>query len=78
MIHKPVCWPVIAGVFAPTMFSKAYGNLICEGCSSTGTNASTNTSGPYVCHNCHYDLVSLFCLLHHFNLMSHVLRVYRY
>ncbi|XP_031421088.1 putative cation exchanger C521.04c isoform X2 [Clupea harengus] len=46
----------IGGVFAPTMFSKAYGNLICEGCSSTGTNASTNTSGPYVCHNCHYDL----------------------
>ncbi|XP_041967055.1 low affinity vacuolar monovalent cation/H(+) antiporter isoform X1 [Alosa sapidissima] len=46
----------IGGVFAPTLFSKAYGNLTCEGCSSTATNATTNTTGPYVCHNCHYDL----------------------
>ncbi|KAI1883455.1 hypothetical protein AGOR_G00231620 [Albula goreensis] len=39
-------------VFAPTLFSKAYGNLVCEGC----TNNSANASGPFVCKNCHYDL----------------------
>ncbi|XP_019934782.2 uncharacterized protein [Paralichthys olivaceus] len=47
----------IGGVFAPTLFSKAYGNLVCEGCTnSSGQNASSNSSGPFVCHNCHYDL----------------------
>ncbi|TRY83461.1 hypothetical protein DNTS_016206 [Danionella cerebrum] len=43
----------IGGVFAPTLFSKAYGNLVCEDCSnSTGSN----TSGSFMCRNCHYDL----------------------
>ncbi|KAM7414359.1 hypothetical protein PAMA_019261 [Pampus argenteus] len=43
----------VGGVFAPTLFSKAYGNLVCDACtSSTGRNSS----GPLVCHNCHYDL----------------------
>ncbi|XP_046889222.1 putative cation exchanger C521.04c isoform X5 [Hypomesus transpacificus] len=42
----------VGGVFAPTLFSKAYGHLLCEGC----TNATGNTSGPFVCRNCHYDL----------------------
>ncbi|KAM7396548.1 hypothetical protein PAMP_019581 [Pampus punctatissimus] len=43
----------VGGVFAPTLFSKAYGNLVCDACtSSTGGNSS----GPLVCHNCHYDL----------------------
>lgn len=47
----------MAGVFAPTLFSKAYGNLVCDACTnSTGGNS---TSGPFVCHNCHYDLVSI-------------------
>lgn len=41
----------IGGVFAPTLFSKAYGNLVCDACTSAG-----NSSGPFVCHNCHYDL----------------------
>ncbi|CAL1592079.1 unnamed protein product [Knipowitschia caucasica] len=40
----------VGGVFTPTMFSKAYGNLVCDACSSA------NNSGPFVCHNCHYDL----------------------
>lgn len=45
----------MAGVFAPTLFSKAYGNLVCDACTnSTGGNSS----GPFICHNCHYDLVS--------------------
>uniref|UniRef100_A0A8C1Z4I7 Cation/H+ exchanger protein 2 n=1 Tax=Cyprinus carpio TaxID=7962 RepID=A0A8C1Z4I7_CYPCA len=31
----------VGGVFAPTLFSKAYGNLVCEDCTnSTGTNSS--------------------------------------
>ncbi|XP_051545223.1 uncharacterized protein LOC127435646 isoform X3 [Myxocyprinus asiaticus] len=43
----------IGGVFAPTLFSKAYGNLVCEDCTnSTGTNSS----GSFMCKNCHYDL----------------------
>ncbi|XP_034444234.1 low affinity vacuolar monovalent cation/H(+) antiporter-like isoform X1 [Hippoglossus hippoglossus] len=47
----------IGGVFAPTLFSKAYGNLVCEGCTnSSGQNTSSNSSAPFVCHNCHYDL----------------------
>ncbi|KAI3371436.1 hypothetical protein L3Q82_024032, partial [Scortum barcoo] len=50
-----LCWrqvfenQYIVCVFAPTLFSKAYGNLVCDAC----TNSS---SGPLVCHNCHYDL----------------------
>uniref|UniRef100_A0A673IX26 Putative cation exchanger C521.04c n=1 Tax=Sinocyclocheilus rhinocerous TaxID=307959 RepID=A0A673IX26_9TELE len=40
----------IGGVFAPTLFSKAYGNLVCEDCTnSTGTNSS----GSFMCKNCH-------------------------
>ncbi|XP_072241710.1 uncharacterized protein cax2 isoform X1 [Leuresthes tenuis] len=43
----------VGGVFAPTLFSKAYGNLVCDACTnSTGGNGS----GQFVCHNCHYDL----------------------
>ncbi|KAM9377247.1 uncharacterized protein KZ484_009599 isoform 2-T2 [Pholidichthys leucotaenia] len=43
----------VGGVFAPTLFSKAYGNLVCDACTNT---TGGNSSGPYVCHNCHYDL----------------------
>uniref|UniRef100_A0A3B4DKQ5 Cation/H+ exchanger protein 1 n=2 Tax=Pygocentrus nattereri TaxID=42514 RepID=A0A3B4DKQ5_PYGNA len=42
----------VGGVFAPTLFSKAYGNLMCEGCN----NPSGNSSGPFYCTDCHYDL----------------------
>ncbi|XP_065145763.1 cation/H+ exchanger protein 1 [Paramisgurnus dabryanus] len=42
----------VGGVFAPTLFSKAYGNFICEGCS----NSPNNTNKPFICNNCHYDL----------------------
>lgn len=46
----------VVGVFAPTLFSKAYGNLVCEDCSNTTTG--TNSSyGTFTCRNCHYDLV---------------------
>ncbi|XP_034542634.1 putative cation exchanger C521.04c [Notolabrus celidotus] len=44
----------VGGVFAPTLFSKAYGNLVCDAC--TNSNGTRNSSGPFVCHNCHYDL----------------------
>ncbi|CAL8356951.1 unnamed protein product [Lota lota] len=41
----------VGGVFAPTLFSKAYGNLVCDACTtSDGGNAT------FICHNCHYDL----------------------
>ncbi|KAM4733314.1 uncharacterized protein cax2 isoform 2-T2 [Anableps anableps] len=47
----------VGGVFAPTLFSKAYGNLVCDACTNaTGGNSTNNVSGPFVCHNCHYDL----------------------
>uniref|UniRef100_A0A3B4EVU4 Putative cation exchanger C521.04c n=1 Tax=Pundamilia nyererei TaxID=303518 RepID=A0A3B4EVU4_9CICH len=50
----------IGGVFAPTLFSKAYGNLVCDSCTnSSGANSTSNSSGPFVCHNCHYDLVGI-------------------
>nr|XP_015208023.1 PREDICTED: putative cation exchanger C521.04c isoform X1 [Lepisosteus oculatus] len=42
----------VGGVFAPTLFSKAYGNLICQDC----TNSSDNGTGPFVCMDCRYDL----------------------
>ncbi|KAM7378247.1 hypothetical protein PAMA_013237 [Pampus argenteus] len=41
----------IGGVFAPTLFSKTFGNLMCESC----TNIPGNTSAPFVCKDCHYD-----------------------
>ncbi|XP_077450117.1 cation/H+ exchanger protein 1 isoform X1 [Stigmatopora argus] len=41
----------IGGVFAPTLFSKAFGSLVCETCSNVPGNASL----PFVC-NCHYDM----------------------
>uniref|UniRef100_A0A674EQQ3 Cation/H+ exchanger protein 1 n=1 Tax=Salmo trutta TaxID=8032 RepID=A0A674EQQ3_SALTR len=44
----------VGGVFAPTLFSKAYGSLVCAGCSSS----PANTSGPFTCMDCHYDMVS--------------------
>ncbi|XP_074533591.1 uncharacterized protein LOC141796402 [Halichoeres trimaculatus] len=43
----------VGGVFAPTLFSKAYGNLVCDACTNSTPG---NSSGPFVCHNCHYDL----------------------
>ncbi|KAJ0057372.1 hypothetical protein NL108_005287, partial [Boleophthalmus pectinirostris] len=41
----------IGGVFAPTLFSKTFGNLVCESC----TSVPGNTSVPFVCKDCHYD-----------------------
>ncbi|XP_072310941.1 cation/H+ exchanger protein 1 [Eucyclogobius newberryi] len=41
----------IGGVFAPTLFSKTFGNLVCESC----TSIPGNTSVPFVCKDCHYD-----------------------
>ncbi|XP_038155942.1 low affinity vacuolar monovalent cation/H(+) antiporter-like [Cyprinodon tularosa] len=55
----------VGGVFAPTLFSKAYGNLVCSACTNaTGGNSTSNASGPFVCHNCHYDLKN-GTLFHH-------------
>ncbi|KAF6733882.1 Low affinity vacuolar monovalent cation/H(+) antiporter [Oryzias melastigma] len=41
----------VGGVFAPTLFSKTFGNLVCESCS----NIPGNTSVPFTCKDCHYD-----------------------
>ncbi|KAM3587719.1 uncharacterized protein V6R79_012680 [Siganus canaliculatus] len=41
----------IGGVFAPTLFSKTFGNLVCESCSNVPGNASV----PFICKDCHYD-----------------------
>lgn len=43
----------VGGVFAPTLFSKAYGNLICQGC----RNISENATGPFECLLCHSDIM---------------------
>ncbi|XP_026877429.2 cation/H+ exchanger protein 1 [Electrophorus electricus] len=42
----------VGGVFAPTLFSKAYGNLVCENCS----NLSGDKGSPFTCTACYYDL----------------------
>ncbi|XP_061570332.1 uncharacterized protein LOC133423996 [Cololabis saira] len=42
----------IGGVFAPTLFSKIFGNLVCESCSNVPGNASVT----FVCKDCHYDV----------------------
>lgn len=53
-ILRVVFCGLFLGVFAPTLFSKAYGNLVCEDCTnSTGTNST----GSFTCRNCYYDLV---------------------
>ncbi|XP_075328721.1 cation/H+ exchanger protein 1 [Odontesthes bonariensis] len=41
----------VGGVFAPTLFSKTFGNLVCESCS----NIPGNGSVPFICRDCHYD-----------------------
>uniref|UniRef100_A0A8D2ZEN7 Cation/H+ exchanger protein 1 n=1 Tax=Scophthalmus maximus TaxID=52904 RepID=A0A8D2ZEN7_SCOMX len=41
----------IGGVFAPTLFSKTFGNLVCDTC----TNVPSNSSVPFTCKDCHYD-----------------------
>ncbi|KAM9823983.1 cation/H+ exchanger protein 1 [Neosynchiropus ocellatus] len=41
----------IGGVFAPTLFSKTFGNLMCDNC----YNVPGNGSVPFVCKDCHYD-----------------------
>ncbi|XP_041833325.1 cation/H+ exchanger protein 1 isoform X2 [Melanotaenia boesemani] len=41
----------IGGVFAPTLFSKTFGYLVCESCS----NIPGNGSAPFICRDCHYD-----------------------
>uniref|UniRef100_A0A671YYD9 Cation/H+ exchanger protein 1 n=1 Tax=Sparus aurata TaxID=8175 RepID=A0A671YYD9_SPAAU len=48
----------IGGVFAPTLFSKIFGNLVCESCTSGPGNGSV----PFVCKDCHYDSVGLLHL----------------
>lgn len=58
-------WLSPAGVFAPTLFSKAYGHLVCDACTDSGGNGTSNSSGPFVCRNCHYDLVSVDIQLQH-------------
>uniref|UniRef100_A0A8C7X9G3 Cation/H+ exchanger protein 1 n=1 Tax=Oryzias sinensis TaxID=183150 RepID=A0A8C7X9G3_9TELE len=42
----------VGGVFAPTLFSKTFGNLVCESCSNIPGNASV----PFTCKDCHYDM----------------------
>ncbi|XP_047431030.1 cation/H+ exchanger protein 1 [Mugil cephalus] len=41
----------IGGVFAPTLFSKIFGSLVCENCSIV----PGNTSLPFICQDCHHD-----------------------
>ncbi|XP_048357940.1 low affinity vacuolar monovalent cation/H(+) antiporter-like [Sphaerodactylus townsendi] len=41
----------VGGVFAPTLFSKVYGPLVCGDCQ----NVTQEPEGHYVCQDCHYD-----------------------
>ncbi|XP_077330009.1 uncharacterized protein LOC143964186 [Lithobates pipiens] len=42
----------VGGVFAPTLFSKVYGKMICGDCVNFGFNATNK----YICQNCHTEL----------------------
>ncbi|XP_044285075.1 putative cation exchanger C521.04c isoform X2 [Varanus komodoensis] len=43
----------VGGVFAPTLFSKVYGRLICGECQ----NLTQELSSHYVCQSCRFDLM---------------------
>ncbi|XP_054844987.1 uncharacterized protein LOC129336045 [Eublepharis macularius] len=43
----------VGGVFAPTLFSKVYGRLVCGECQ----NITQEAAGHYVCQSCHFDLM---------------------
>uniref|UniRef100_A0A670JD57 Cation/H+ exchanger protein 1 n=1 Tax=Podarcis muralis TaxID=64176 RepID=A0A670JD57_PODMU len=43
----------VGGVFAPTLFSKVYGRLVCGECQ----NVTQEPPGHYVCQSCHFDLM---------------------
>ncbi|XP_078009857.1 LOW QUALITY PROTEIN: uncharacterized protein LOC110219212 [Phascolarctos cinereus] len=43
----------VGGVFAPTLFSKVYGRLICVECQ----NITQDLSGSYLCHSCRFGLM---------------------
>ncbi|XP_025946892.1 putative cation exchanger C521.04c [Apteryx rowi] len=43
----------VGGVFAPTLFSKVYGKLVCGECH----NVTQNPLGHYLCQSCHFDLM---------------------
>ncbi|XP_063782812.1 uncharacterized protein LOC134932375 isoform X2 [Pseudophryne corroboree] len=45
----------VGGVFAPTLFSKVYGKMICGECVNLGLNASDK----YLCQNCHTELIGV-------------------
>ncbi|XP_056429136.1 uncharacterized protein LOC130368848 [Hyla sarda] len=42
----------VGGVFAPTLFSKVYGKMICGDCMAFGQNET-----KYICQNCHLELI---------------------
>lgn len=44
----------MTGVFAPTLFSKTFGDMVCDSCSGIPGNATV----PFTCRDCHYDTVS--------------------
>uniref|UniRef100_UPI00398F8D2C cation/H+ exchanger protein 1 isoform X2 n=1 Tax=Pristiophorus japonicus TaxID=55135 RepID=UPI00398F8D2C len=50
----------VGGVFAPTLFSKAYGSLICQGC----INSTQNETGPFECSDCHFSVLQNNTLFH--------------
>ncbi|XP_068128731.1 uncharacterized protein [Hyperolius riggenbachi] len=43
----------VGGVFAPTLFSKVYGKMICGDCVNFGLNGTAK----YICQNCHTELI---------------------
>ncbi|ETE58673.1 Vnx1, partial [Ophiophagus hannah] len=46
--------PLSVGVFAPTLFSKVYGRLVCGECQNY---TQQEPPGHYVCQSCHFDLM---------------------
>ncbi|XP_024145663.1 cation/H+ exchanger protein 1 isoform X3 [Oryzias melastigma] len=61
----------VGGVFAPTLFSKTFGNLVCESCS----NIPGNTSVPFTCKDCHYDTADPHLILTHIEPLVYTISV---
>lgn len=58
MLIFPFCYCDMTGVFAPTLFSKTFGDMVCDSCSGV----PGNTTVPFTCRDCHYDTVSCLSL----------------
>ncbi|XP_070555360.1 uncharacterized protein [Ptychodera flava] len=51
-VSSALLFVCIAGAFAPTMFSKAYGILICSGCDAVANHTVLDNDTEFICTQC--------------------------